>query len=752
MIYCGDLFDVLPTLDAESIDSCVTDPPYGIGFMSKKWDTFKPENLSAATRKLMHPREREAAKLVSDNPNINGRHRSPALSPSQIDYDYSTAGLRGFQEWTERWGREVFRVMKPGAYIVVCGAPRSYHRMACGLEDAGFIIRDKFSFLFGSGFPKSLNFGCKCRGNALQYNHAPGNNPVRGVRQGSDDAAGVVAAHEAPDLLAPLQRDSSQQGAGEALAQGPGSVDAGERGVLPREDVGREQPGVEGRELHRAGEGLPDDPDAGASPRAGKRVRAGTSGRGGADTRPAAEAGRGSASQGSGPGEQRPGKSASLRLPSRTLDSGASDRSSRCERCGGLTSARGLGTALKPAHEPIALAWKPFKGTITDTYIKHGTAALNIDACRIDSAGLRDFKDSMDTDLGRWPANVLLDDVAAAALDEQTGVLVSGANPTRRGSDKFRDTYGEFKGQTECDAARGLDVGGASRFYKIAAVDCVLCGLSCVERDTMSGCETTSADTAARRSRTIRRIIDATALNPAHVSLAERLVQAAPSVESLCETCVTSIVLALVEVKCSGSTSAASTVFRASTPSYKSSILIQNLASFAALWGNIDTIPTTASLSLLFGSVCHAIGSCTRQASHESASDQQRFLYSAKPSREERDFGCHGLTASTGGEATDRKEGSAGLNNPRAGAGRTGGARNIHPTVKPVELMRWLVKLVTPPGGVVLDPFMGSGTTGMACRYESRQFIGIEREADYIQIAERRIAAVAPLFGEATAS
>lgn len=61
--------------------------------------------------------------------------------------------------------------------------------------------------------------------------------------------------------------------------------------------------------------------------------------------------------------------------------------------------------------------------------------------------------------------------------------------------------------------------------------------------------------------------------------------------------------------------------------------------------------------------------------------------------------------------------------------------------------MRWLVRLVTPPDGIVLDPFTGSGTTGMACRYEHRKFIGIEREAEYVQIAEARIAAVAPLFG-----
>jgi hypothetical protein len=125
-----------------------------------------------------------------------------------------------------------------------------------------------------------------------------------------------------------------------------------------------------------------------------------------------------------------------------------------------------------------------------------------------------------------------------------------------------------------------------------------------------------------------------------------------------------------------------------------------------------------------------------------------RFYYVAKPSREERDYGCTGLQQRSGGEATARKDGSAGLDNPRAGAGRTGGARNFHPTVKPVELMRWLVRLVTPPGGVVLDPFLGSGTTGMACRYEQRRFIGIEREADYIEIAERRIRAVAPLFAD----
>ena len=67
--------------------------------------------------------------------------------------------------------------------------------------------------------------------------------------------------------------------------------------------------------------------------------------------------------------------------------------------------------------------------------------------------------------------------------------------------------------------------------------------------------------------------------------------------------------------------------------------------------------------------------------------------------------------------------------------------QNSHPTVKPIELMRYLVRLTkTPTGGVVLDPFMGSGTTGIACALEGREFIGIEREQEYIEIAEKRIA------------
>jgi hypothetical protein len=114
----------------------------------------------------------------------------------------------------------------------------------------------------------------------------------------------------------------------------------------------------------------------------------------------------------------------------------------------------------------------------------------------------------------------------------------------------------------------------------------------------------------------------------------------------------------------------------------------------------------------------------------------------AKPSREERDAGTHGLVERQRDDS--RKPGQPGGDNPRNRGLQLRG--NSHPTVKPIELMRWLVRLVTPPGGTVIDPFTGSGTTGIACRYELREFIGIEREAEYVQIAEHRIAAAVPLF------
>jgi DNA modification methylase len=106
-----------------------------------------------------------------------------------------------------------------------------------------------------------------------------------------------------------------------------------------------------------------------------------------------------------------------------------------------------------------------------------------------------------------------------------------------------------------------------------------------------------------------------------------------------------------------------------------------------------------------------------------------RFLYCPKASRAERDAGCERLPA----RALDLFPKAQGKRKPTQ-------ARNPHPTVKPLELMRWLVRLLCPPGGVVLDPTVGSGTTGAAAVLEGRRFIGIELEPAYMEIAAARIA------------
>lgn len=107
-----------------------------------------------------------------------------------------------------------------------------------------------------------------------------------------------------------------------------------------------------------------------------------------------------------------------------------------------------------------------------------------------------------------------------------------------------------------------------------------------------------------------------------------------------------------------------------------------------------------------------------------------RFLYCPKASRSERDAGCESLPR----RALDL------FPNAQKGGKKAAQARNPHPTVKPLELMRWLVRLLCPPGGIVLDPTVGSGTTGAAAALEGRRFVGIELEPAYMEIAAARIA------------
>ncbi|HFH2505793.1 DNA-methyltransferase [Pseudomonas aeruginosa] len=137
------------------------------------------------------------------------------------------------------------------------------------------------------------------------------------------------------------------------------------------------------------------------------------------------------------------------------------------------------------------------------------------------------------------------------------------------------------------------------------------------------------------------------------------------------------------------------------------------------------------------GSVCYGTygGNATSEDTFGDEGSAARFFYCAKATRRDRNEGC---------EHMERKplHWSSGSQNPGSfqseGTDKT--SQNNHPTVKPTDLMAYLVRLVTPPGGKVLDPFTGSGSTGKAAVREGFEFVGIEREAPYLAIAEARIA------------
>ena len=133
---------------------------------------------------------------------------------------------------------------------------------------------------------------------------------------------------------------------------------------------------------------------------------------------------------------------------------------------------------------------------------------------------------------------------------------------------------------------------------------------------------------------------------------------------------------------------------------------------------------------------------------HGDYGSASRFFYCAKANKKERNVGLKGLPTKTASELTGRKRGSKGLSgskehgnatNPYANGGSVNPRENYHPTVKPIALMRYLARLITPINGMVLDPFMGSGSTGVACIGENFDFVGIELDEGYFKIAKARI-------------
>ena len=335
-LFLGDCREVMPTLDP--VHAIICDPPYEIGFMGKKFDK-------------------------------TGVAHDPAI-----------------------W-REALRVLKPGGHLLAFGGTRTYHRLACAIEDAGFECREVLAWLFGSGFPKNLSVS-----KAIDK-------AARGVPQGGADPT-------SPNHGQFKGGCSEDNPSGQGFGAGPGQ--------FMRKGMGKQNPEWNGTAQGR---------------------------------------------------KENSFKSEYLVTPPKT------DAAKEWD---------GYGTALKPAMELICLARKPIEGTVAVNVQKHGTGALNIDGCRIDtdkswpssrSYAAREVgrnrrhrgyesQETSNDGLGRWPANVIHDgsDEVVSMFPDATGQ--QGFVGEKNGERPSINTYGDF-GPRPDTFPRG-DSGSAARFFYTA--------------------------------------------------------------------------------------------------------------------------------------------------------------------------------------------------------------------------------------------------------------------------------------------
>jgi len=459
-IYHGDCLEVLKALPDASVNAVVTDPPYGLEFMGKDWD--RPWAVSASNGvgysgrddlKLPAHRDSRNANCRSCGGRQRGAKRCTCDTPK---WDRNPADdMREFQAWTELWAAECLRVLKPGGHLLAFGGTRTWHRLACAIEDAGFEVRDSIAWMYGSGFPKSLDVSKAIdkRRDDTEAIH----DVVRWL-EGKRQAAGVSRQD--------VERHFGTQNVGQALF----TITPGNASRVATWDQWQEL---------KALLGFDDSMDAEVWRLNGRK---GTPGEAWGQREVVGMKRSGIRDKAEGP-RYTIGASKAVDVPVTAPTTDAAREWS------------GWGTALKPAHEPIVVARKPLVGTVAANVLEHGTGALNIDGCRIAHGG-----DIANADgggqgagyeahnkasriygkglggvvaephtAGRWPANVVLDEDQAAELDQQSGVSKSRKSLRVQSGRVIGNghTHGAFTSSQ--DNVGGFDdSGGASRFFYVA--------------------------------------------------------------------------------------------------------------------------------------------------------------------------------------------------------------------------------------------------------------------------------------------
>ena len=356
-LLAGDCRERLSFLDDSSIDAVVTDPPYELDLLGLRWDAT------------------------------------------------------GIAYSVELWG-EVSRVLRPGGHLLAFGSPRTYHRMTCAIEDAGFEIRDSIHWIHGNGFPKGVDVS-------------------KAIDRRRYDRQAVLA-------LTRFIRDARDR-SGKTNA----NINA-ELGVaMACHWTGQSQPAVPTLaqwEKLKTLLGFGDEMDAEVARLCERKGKLG-------------EAWERRAVTGQ---HHEPPPPNQWQARHQTREAGPARERRDEPATDAAREWQGWGTTLKPAHEPIVVARKPLEGRIADNVLQFRTGALNLNTCRIPSAC---------ESQGRLPTNVILDDEAATQLDQQTGVRKSGA----RTPGIARANRGGYSGKTTAipSAISYGDKGGASRFFYV---------------------------------------------------------------------------------------------------------------------------------------------------------------------------------------------------------------------------------------------------------------------------------------------